>query len=400
MIIKKESVCKKTGETKVHFTTDKEGFKIVIQKGQPVEVKMDPGERSNRDHGAETVGQGAVGSSNGQKNQSRLNKEAETEYKEKKQGEVKVKISMGESNDISRKKKKVEDLSLRLKKAKLDYGSAMLDKKVADFEKKEKFYKKAEQLVKNDIKKIKDNNIFFVRGTNVNQPEKLENDIIDKIHQVVGEPQVEEVEEEKEQVTEAKLDSKLDKVNELDKLMYNGKNKSYVKGDVLSKITKKLEEAEDEEEEKDPKSEEEEETDDEKGGDDLGLDDEGEEGDDELGLDDEEEEEEPNPDALPAQENEIDRVTKANEYNVDENNVYEYYDYIIDRLTDQTAIDAMNAEYKAIPQEKRKVVAARELYDRVIKRLNMMSKAEADKLNAELSGEGAEEEGGEDNLEI
>jgi hypothetical protein len=394
MVVKKESVCKKTGEKKTHFTTDKEGYKIVMQQGNPVETKMTTQERSNRDHGSSTVGHGSEGSSNRQKGITRTNKEAETEYKEKLK-------KVSESNDIQKKQKKVEDLSMKLKKAKLDYGTAMLDKKVAEFDKMERVYKKASDFMKGDIKKVKDNNLFFVRGTKANNPEKLEKDIVGKIQQVVGEPQVKEEETDKEEVTEAKsVDARLDKVKELDKLMYNGKDKSYVKGDVLSKLNKKLEEAEDEEEEDadDIGAEEEPEEGDEDLGDELGDDLGDEEGEEE---EDAEAEEEPNEDEIPAQDNEIQRVTKANEFNVDENNVYEYYDYILDRLIDPTAVEAMNAEYDSIPKEKRKIMPARELYDRVTKRLNMMNKTEADSLNAELSGAGGEEEeGGEDDLGI
>jgi hypothetical protein len=382
MVIKKESVCKKTGEKKIHYESDKEGYKVLKKKGVPIEVKMTPEERRNRDHGSETNGKGAVGSSNKQSGITRVNKEAETVYKQKQTSQL------GESkNELQIKQKKVEDLALRLKKAKVDFNFAVLDKKINDFEQKEKFYKKAAEMFKNDIKKVKDNNLFFVRGEKVNNPQKMEGDIIDRIQQTIGEPQVKENDElKKEQVSESKnIVAKLDKVKELDSLVYNGKNKSYIKGDVLSKISKRLEEADDEDvdtEEGDDKDKEE----------DAELDklDDGDEGGDEEDVDAEEEEEE-NPDEIPVQDNEIQRITKANEYNVDHNNVYEFYDFILGRLSDPTAIEAMNAEYNDIPKEKRKVTSARELFDRVAKRLNMMNKSEADSLNAELSGEGGDE---------
>jgi hypothetical protein len=377
MIIKKESVCKKTGDIKTHFTTDKKGWKVVMREGEPQEVKMKTDERINRDHGAKTDGKGAVGSSNKQRGITRINKEAETLYNSKKEN-VPVKEPFAEQAPapISRMAKKVEILSNKLKKAKLDYMAAMLDKKSSEIAEKEKYYKEAEKYMIMDRKKLKDKNNFFVQDQEEHK-ENIKKDV----------DAVEKVELPKNETGEMKP------VKE-------------AKKDILSRIKRVLGEADEEEKDKeDDKKEDEggldllsdiesskksdEEGDKEDAGEDESAD-EDEDKKDEEDTEDEEKEDE----KIIAPDNEIKRFIIANKFDVDANNAYDFYDFISDKLTDQIAIKALNTEYEAIPENRRKVTSARELFDRVSKKAELMNKKEADNLNKELSPEGGGEEGG------
>lgn len=398
MIIKKETVSKKDGKKEVTFTTDKEGWKIVMKGGQPQEVKMTPEEKANRDHGANTNGKGAVGSSNAQKGISRTNKEAETVYKQKQ--EEKKPFEEAACN-IAPLAKRVETLQNKLKKAKLDYTSALLSKKSAELEQKEKYYKQAEKYMMLDRKKLKDKNNFFVVDTEEHK---------DNTSKDVKEPEEAETVEtgnlDKKPQTEPVKESFQDKLNKIDIISKTlGITEKQSSGDVLDRINKKLFEAgEDEEEdkkkdEKDPvddilnavdKGPEEGDKTDSPSGEDKPAEDNPPEEDKPEDATDQPEEDK---DAITPQDNEVQRQVLANKFDVDANNAYDFYDFVVDKLSDETAIKALNAEYEAIPENRRKVTTARQLFDRVVKRTNLSNKKEADNLNTELSGD---EGGGEE----
>ena len=168
------------------------------------------------------------------------------------------------------------------------------------------------------------------------------------------------------------------------------------KSNILERLEKKLQEAEGDDEETP-----EEEGDDELEG--LGGEESGEETLDDMsdedlggeeGGDDEEKDLEDIEDLDEVEEaepNEIELTIEREEYNVDQNNAYSFYDYIIDRVFTDNAIDALNIEYANIPQEKRKVVSARALFDNAVKRLNIDNKSEQKKLESQLQDSEEEE---------
>jgi hypothetical protein len=368
VVIKKEIVDKKTGDKKVTYTTDKPGWKIVMKKGQPIEIKMSQEEIGNRDHGANTDGHGAEGSKKTQQGLTKTNTSARKEYRDKKN-------IVGESSTMSnlkRKAKKVEDLAMKLKKAKLDLDSSLLDQKMAEFNKKEAYYKKTEQYSISKRSKLKEKNNYFVKEEpkEVSDGKEKIDDVADKLEKILTDNNVPQKEEEQEVKT---LEERLDKAIRLEENLNLGKV-SKIDGDLLDRIEKLLKEAEeDEEESKDDSTEEEP----------------SEEGEDELPEEEE--------DGMPIEKNEIELLTKVNNFDLDANNAYAYYDYIFDRLNDETSKKALNGEYNDIDEKRRKVTPARELFDRAIKRLEILNRTEQDRLNNELSGEGGEEE---DDLEI
>jgi hypothetical protein len=93
------------------------------------------------------------------------------------------------------------------------------------------------------------------------------------------------------------------------------------------------------------------------------------------------------PDDEKTEPNEIELTVEREEFNVDTNNAYSFYDFIVDRVLTDNAKDALNVEYSNIPEAKRKVMPARIFYDAVIKRLNIDNKAEKKRLEAELETE-------------
>jgi hypothetical protein len=407
MIIKKISVSKTTGEETVHFTTDKKGFKVVIKDGSPTEVKMDHDEVSNRDHGANTEGIGKIGSSNKQSGIGRINKEFETKYKEKKQDDnIEYKMSKIDetSNSFQSQMKKVDELTSKLKKAKLDLNSAILNKKMKDFDKKETSYKKAVEYVNKDKSKLKANNMFFLKTEETSSsPIPANTDILDKLKKVEStDSKLKKVEES---IT---FESKMKKIIELDKMVYGDKKRAYVKGDVLERINKKLKEADVKppEEDKKPSPDDEPAPTDEPTPDaptdeptpDSNVDEPtpdapSDEPTDELAPEDGDAAEEDSADDVPAEPNEVERIVTVNQYNIDSNNVYDFYDFIIDKLVDKTSIEALNAEYSSISKEKRKITSASQLYNRVSKRVAKMNKTENNRLNDELGGASGEDGG-------
>lgn len=393
MVIRKESVSKRTGETKVHYTSDREGYKVVMREGEPVEIKMSQEERKNRKFGNPETGK--HGQRNGKQNGvSKVNATFNKQYRDEKinKGEGGDLLSTFQESpvDITKKAKKVEDLTAKLKRAKMDYQSAVLDNKIQDFEKKEKYYKNAEKYVLQDKKRLKEKNDYYM-DIEV-KPKKRKGSIVVGYNSDNSDGGSEGVGEElKEGFT---FDEKLERISKLSETIYGETEKNNI--DVLERISYKLKEApEDEEETEDTESGEEDiTTTPEDDGEDEPVDtdteeDPGEEGDN---LDDPAPE--PEEDAIPSEDNEVYILTKVNEFDVDQNNVYDYYDFILDKLSDQTAIDAINAEYAAIEDTRRKVTPARELYNRVVKRVELMNKTEAENLTKELSGDeiGGEEE--------
>ena len=79
--VKKELVKHKDGSESVHFTSDKEGSKVVIDKGQPTEQKMSSRERKKRT-------KGAVSSKYHQKGITKVNKAAEKRIRERRSKNV------------------------------------------------------------------------------------------------------------------------------------------------------------------------------------------------------------------------------------------------------------------------------------------------------------------------
>jgi hypothetical protein len=399
MIIKQESKCKESGEVKTSYTTDKPGYKVVIRGGEPVEEKMSEKERTNRDHGANTDGHGAVGSSVKQKGQTRKNVEGAKKYREK--------MEEGSVNPIKKAAKKVEVLKNKLKKAKLDHLEASLVKRAEEIVKKEKDLKQVEKFLMQDRKKLKDKHSYYVDDESIDKKsEEMKKDIVDKIEDIVGSDS-----QKKETVEEGKKDitTKLNKIADLDKMMYGDKKRSYNKGDVkdiISKLGSKIEEAEDDEEEPEeeptaPPSDEET-TDAPESGEESpeGAPDQEPETDEteELGGEEEPDEteggedleaEEPEEDALP---NEVKYVVDREEFNVDSNNSYDFYDFIIDKLFSANAIKALNVEYNRLPEDKRKIIPANELFNKVTKRLDLMDKAEKERLETELEVGSGEDE--------
>jgi hypothetical protein len=401
MIVKKEWVNKETGEKTVQMTSDKEGYKVLKDGDSWKEVKMSQEERSKRDHGGKDPHRRGQQSTKGKlSGQSKANIEADYKKDKEESGinnNVIIKSSkVNESKkDLDKKKKKVDDLSYKLRKAKLDYNSSMLDQKITDFEKKENYYTKAAKVVEDDKQKLKERNKYFVKDEPV-KDDGLEGDIVDHIEQVLGEPQVPETDVEIVVKKDSSIEEKLDKVEKIQEAFF-GNSPSRVKEDVINRIDNVFEAPEDEEEE-DPKPEEEEGGDegggDEEGGDDFGLDGDEEGGEDDLGLDDEdgETEDESSDDQVDMQDNEIAIQTKVNDFNVDENNVYDFYDFIADKISDPTARDMLNAEYAQMEPSRRKVTSAREFFKRVVKRTNVLNQKEADAING--GGVEGEDEGG------
>lgn len=386
---------------KTEFTTDKPGHKIQIVDGKPTEVKMDNEEKRDRFEGQRKEN----GNVPNQTGRTQTNNNMAAKYRKKKEAKkekpaspevLKSSVSEAVTDDIKKAQKRVEILSNKLKKAKLDQKELTLVQREAEVVKKEKTYKKVEQFMNNDKKKLIDKHSYFTTDNEKDGKTKKLSDKLQKtIDSTIGKQEVKE--------------SALDKAVRICELANFGKTK---KGDVLTRLNARLNEAPQDEE--DPLA-------------DLGGDagaegedplaggegegggedplagggeggDTGEEGADSAeGADGEAkdlediEDLEDVPEDEKTEPNEIELTVEREEFNVDTNNAYSFYDFIVDRVLTDNAKDALNVEYSNIPEVKRKVMPARIFYDAVIKRLNIDNKAEKKRLEAELETDNADQ---------
>jgi hypothetical protein len=379
MIIRKESKCRETGEIKVHYTTDSDKTKVVYRNGKPIEVEMSPEEMAHNDHGV-------LG------NPDKKEEKEKEELLDIEQSEwEQMKSINNEGYDPFNKiSLKIEKLKNQLKQAKLDQKEMQLVKREAEVVKKEKQTKNLDKVLQQDRKKLKDKHSYYTDDTPGQEKTKeLETDVVNKIKDLVGE---EESKEETFEYKESVMD-KIERYTQLNETVYGKKTKK--KGDILSLLEDKLNEAEDDEEEKDEGDEEE--GGDEEGSmeDELGLGDE-EEGGDEEGGDEEDgegEQEEPEEEPIP---NEVEQIVNREEFNLGSENTYDFYDFLINRIVSSNAKRALNVVYNDIPEDKRKIMPAQSIYDKIVKKLSALDKAESERLDTDEMGDeggGGEDEG-------
>jgi len=369
MIIKKYELNKDTGKRKEVFTTDKPGYKIVVDKitGVPSEVKMDTEEKKNRNHGTFTGGKGAVGSRNAQKGKSKINISQEKARRERMD-------SLEERrNPITAKRKNVEKLQDRLRVAQIEVKEAELEDRENKIKRQEAKVGKMKKFYDDDIEGLKRKNDYLLKDE--------DKDVVEKIDDIVDDEEV-----SKTEIKESSFMDKLNKVAKLSSMLGIDR----CKGDILSKINKKIEEANNDKKEENPddvvSTKDQATTSEEPSTDDIGVVD-GSDADtppdeeptdstdpaDEEPTDEEGNINDEGIDEEPMVHNEIRDKIDTEEYNVDENNAYEFYDYIIDRLNEPNSIKALNTEYSGLPKERRKVTPARVIYDRTLKRLDVMN---------------------------
>ena len=53
------------------------------------------------------------------------------------------------------------------------------------------------------------------------------------------------------------------------------------------------------------------------------------------------------------------------EFNIDANNAYDYYEFLLKKFIEESDVSLINSSYMAFPEEKRKLVPAKELLDKI-----------------------------------
>ena len=337
MIHEKQVKDPDTGEYRTEYTSDREDCKVVIVDGKPVERKMEMGERRNRRDG-QTIG------------------------KTKQRG-------------ITKRRKKLE----REKENRMSVIGRDIEERIGEYVER--------MITDTEIEK---------------KLTKSQGSVLDRINSFLKEKE-EPVDDEEEDDEDIKINTDPSAIDKLDpeekKKVLELKAKIEANADQLS-----LDDEGDEEEPVDD----EEPTDDEEPEEEPVEDEEPEEEpvDDEEPPDDEEPEEEPTDDKEPEEEpeggnlngeegeeeeideidaeNEFATITKDNDYNIDTNNAYEYYEFLISKMDDEAMITKLNTAYIKIPKDKRKIVVARELLGNI-----------NDTMDAEESGGGDDAFGGE-----
>ena len=391
MIIKKDIVDKKTGKKDVSYTTNKEGWKVTVKDGKPSEERMSQEEVRNRNHGETSNKLGAVGSANNQRGITKSAIIARKELKDKKEDKLINNTQLSE---------RLENLEKRLNFSQNpDKPREISPDDLTNLE---------------DLKKLKNRNSFYIKDAK-KQKEKLQKSFDDKMLAMLGPVTPEAL--KKETVKESSV---LDRLEKVEKITSTIKKPSVMNtGDVIDRINKKMAKRLEEEDEETDKPEEAaaDELDKEMdaGGDEPAADDTGDapaedapaddsttdsaeeppaEGDEEEGSGlDLESDVKDETEAIQAPPNQISAIIQGGSYDLKANNVYDFYDFVADKVSDEVAKTALNNEYQKIAADKRKVTSAEQLYNAVVKRLDVTQKADADRLNAQLGGGGA---GGED----
>jgi len=423
MIIKKKNI--KTG--KEEHTSNKNGYKAVQKDGKWVEERMSQEEIRNRDHGETTEEKlGAKSSADKQRGVSKSAIVARKQLIDKENKNTPDKLI----NNVHSEKQnhalkpqstiQITSHSISTDKNQLKEGETLKNPLT------NKDVSPDDLPNVDDIKKLKLRNSFYIKDSK-KQEEKMKKSIDDKMLAMLGPV----CKDEKKPIV--KESSVLDRLTKVEKIASTIKMpRSINTGDVLDRINNRIgkklvdeadEEADKPEEKKDDAAseldaaldapdeigdapaEDEAETED-VGGDTSGAagtedapaDDTGDEGegsglDLESGVKDE----------TPAKPNQLSAIVQGSNYDLKANNVYDFYDLIIDKLADDTAKKALNIEYQKIPENQRKVRPAEQLYNTVVKRLDTTNKAEADR-EAEAIGGGEGEDlgggGGEDELKL
>ena len=301
MIHKEQIKNKETGELETKYTTDREDCKIVIVDGSPVEQKMDIEERRNRRDGQSRGKFKQKGVSKLQKKNERLRDERNKEMK--------------------------KDIEERL--------GEFVDKIISiDIENKLSYTKPT-----NILESI---NMFLEKNDPKNEEDEEEEDI-DNI----------EIKSMKDlSDKEKKLAREIS-----DKLLSN-KDKGEEEGEEDPEKGGEEEKGEEEE------GEEEGEEDPEKGGEEEEGEEDPEEGEKEEGEKAKTSDDESPVDPLEG-DNDIAKYTKEMEFNIDANNAYDYYEFLLKKFIEESDVSLINSSYMAFPEEKRKLVPAKELLDKI-----------------------------------
>ena len=80
--------------------------------------------------------------------------------------------------------------------------------------------------------------------------------------------------------------------------------------------------------------------------------------------------------------NEIVDLTKEFDFNIDNNNCYDYYEFLLDKIHEESSISKINSAYMKIIQDKRKITPAREL----LSNINDIYKSDSEKSNINTLG--------------
>jgi hypothetical protein len=307
MIHKEQVKDIKTGEMSTKYTTDLKGHKVVIVDDSPVEVKMDIDERRNRRDG-QNIGKFK------QRNVTKLQKKNERERD-------------------TRMKRDIED-------------------RIGEF---------VDKVSAEDV----DNKLTYTKPKNV----------LDAINKFLKENEEEDSEDDE---IEPNFDPKA-----FNKLSDEEKKKVE---DIKKKILDSGEESDSEEDtddepesdseedtEDEPESDSEEDTDDEPESDsEEDTEDEPESDSEETPVDEPEDEEKSDSkddDEAPEDplegDNDIAKHVVEMEYNIDQNNAYDFYEFLMNKFTDTGNVSLINSAYMKVGEYKRKLTPARELLDHI-----------------------------------
>jgi len=344
MIHEKKVKDPSSGELKTEYTSDREDCKVVMVDGKPVEKKMEMGERRNRRDG-QNIG------------------------KTKQRG-------------VTKQHKKLE----RQRKERMSVIGRDIEDRLGEF-----------------VDRV-------LEETTISEklPKDRKGSVLDRINNFLKENEEEETEEDDledvEIITDPKALEKLDpeeraKVEELTKEVQANADQLEIDDEDEDESEEEPEEepvddeeseeepVDDEESEEEPVDDEESEEEpeeepvDDEGGEELAPEEEPTDGN--MNDDGEEESEEP-VDELDV-DNEFVTITTDSEYEIDTNNSYDYYEFLLNKLDDEAMTTKLNSAYIKIPKEKRKLVSARELLSNI-----------NDIIDSDESGGGEDAFGGEE----
>jgi hypothetical protein len=75
---------------------------------------------------------------------------------------------------------------------------------------------------------------------------------------------------------------------------------------------------------------------------------------------------------------ELEQITAKGKYELESNNTFDFYEFLINNMVDEESIGAINSAYEAINQKRRKIIPAKFLYDKAIHAIK--KKREQDKM--------------------
>jgi hypothetical protein len=333
MIHKKEYKDSVTGEVKTRYTSDRPDCKVVLIDGKPIEKKMDIDERRSRRDGQIKGKFKQKGVTKQQKKNERLKKERE-ENSMKRDIESKLKEFIDVVEDA--------DVNDRLTYRKSDDLLSSIDLYLNEKEEKDK----EEEDEDEDIENIK--------------PNKKEYDNLS--------------DEDKKKV-KGIVNKLKDKIKNSDDDVEDDDSKDDDSDDVEDDDSKDDDSDDVEDNDSDNDSDDD--------SDDVEDDDSKDDDSDDVEDDDSDDVEDDDSDKDELEiDNEIVDLTKEFDFNIDNNNCYDYYEFLLDKIHEESSISKINSAYMKIIQDKRKITPAREL----LSNINDIYKSDSEKSNINTLG--------------